>query len=132
MTATLLPYTPRFRSSQYSKRLELGMDVVPLVLNRDTSGRTYYKSCIITRSDSGIETLQDIKGKDFAFVSPTSTSGGVAPTYYLLKHGIDPDKDFNRKIVDGKHDAAYLAVKNDKVEATRKGAGWGRRGQGGV
>src|SRR3546814_839293 len=86
-----------------------------------TSCRTYYKSCISTRSDSGIETLQDIKGNDFAFVSPTSTSGGVAPTYYLLKNGIDPDKDFNRKIFAGKHDAAFLAVKNKKVDAASVG-----------
>ena len=103
--------------SQYIKMLDLGMDAVPLVLNRDTSNRTYYKSCIIVRADSDIKALDDLRGRTFAFVTPTSTSGGVAPTYVLLKNGIDPDKDFKRVLFAGKHDAVYLAVKNNKVDA---------------
>jgi len=102
---------------QYLKMLDLGMKVEPLVLNKDTYNRTYYKSCIITKPDSGIKTFNDLKGKTFAFVSPTSTSGGVAPTYMLLKNGINPDKDFKRVIFAGKHDASFLAVKNGKVDA---------------
>lgn len=103
--------------SQYLKMIDLGMDVVPLVLNKDTYERTYYKSCIITKPDSGIKTFADLKGRTFAFVTPTSTSGGVAPSYLLLKNGIDPDKDFKNKIFAGKHDASFLAVKNGKVDA---------------
>lgn len=103
--------------SQYVKMIDLGMDVVPLVLNRDTSNRTYYKSCIIVRADSDIKTLDDLRGRTFAFVTPTSTSGGVAPTYLMLKNGIDPDKDLRRVLFAGKHDAVYLAVKNGKVDA---------------
>lgn len=103
--------------SQYLKMLDLGMEVEPLVLNKDTNKRTYYKSCIITKPDSGIKTFDDLKGKTFAFVSPTSTSGGVAPTFMLLKNGINPEKDFKRVIYAGKHDASFLAVKNGKVDA---------------
>lgn len=103
--------------SQYLKMIDLGMKVEPLVLNKDTSGRTYYKSCIITKPDSGIKTFADLKGRTFAFVTPTSTSGGVAPTYMLLKNKINPDKDFKSKIFAGKHDASFLAVKNGKVDA---------------
>lgn len=103
--------------SQYLKMLDLGMDVVPVVLNRDTSERTYYKSCVITRSDNGIKKFEDLRGKTFAFVSPTSTSGGVAPSYLLLKNGINPDTDFRNKVYAGKHDAAFLAVKHGKVNA---------------
>ncbi len=102
---------------QYLKMLDIGMKVEPLVLNKDTNNRTYYKSCIITKPDSGIKTFADLKGRTFSFVSPTSTSGGVAPTYMLLKNKIDPDKDFKRKIFAGKHDASFLAVKNGKVDA---------------
>lgn len=97
--------------------LDLKMDVIPLVLNKDTSDRTYYKSCIISRSDSKVKTWNDLKGKTFAFVTPTSTSGGVGPAYLLRKNGINPDKDFKNKIYAGKHDAAFLAVKNKKVDA---------------
>ncbi|MDQ3259590.1 MAG: phosphate/phosphite/phosphonate ABC transporter substrate-binding protein, partial [Pseudomonadota bacterium] len=76
--------------SQYVKMLDLKMDVVPVVLNKDTENRTYYKSCIISRTDSDIKTWNDLKGKTFAFVTPTSTSGGVAPTFLLLRNGINP------------------------------------------
>lgn len=118
--------------SQYVKMLELKMDVVPLVVNRDDEGRTYYKSCIITRSDSPIKTFADLKGKTFAFVTPTSTSGGIAPSYLLLKNGVDPNRDFKNAIYAGKHDAVLLAVKNKKVDAGAVGdlyfVRWAERG----
>jgi len=107
--------------SQYVKMLDLKMDVVPVVLNKDTENRTYYKSCVISRSDSGIRTWNDLKGKTFAFVSPTSTSGGVAPAYLLLRNGVNPDKDFKNKMYSSKHDASFLAVKNKKVDAAAVG-----------
>lgn len=103
--------------SQYVKMLDLGMDAVPLVLSKDDTGRVYYKACVITHPESGIKTFADLKGKTFAFVSPTSTSGGVGPAFLLIKNGIDPNKDFKNKIYAGKHDAVLLAVKNKKVDA---------------
>lgn len=93
-----------------------GMDVVPMVVAK-LRGRTYYKSCIITNAKSDIQTLNDIKGKRFAFVSPTSTSGGVGPRFYLNKNGINPEQDFGEIIYAGKHDSVYLAIKNEKVDA---------------
>ena len=93
-----------------------GMDVVPMVVAK-LRGRTYYKSCIITNAKSDIQTLNDIKGKRFAFVSPTSTSGGVGPRFYLNKNAINPEQDFGELIYAGKHDSVYLAIKNDKVDA---------------
>jgi len=107
----------------YVAAKNVGMDVVPVVVAKtplsktDTVGRTHYKSCIITLSDSGIKKLSDLKGKTFAFVTPTSTSGGVGPRFYLVKNKIDPEKDFKNLIYAGKHDAVYLAVKNGKVDA---------------
>jgi phosphonate transport system substrate-binding protein len=103
--------------SQYVKMRELGMDATPVVLSKDDTGRVYYKACVIAHSDSDIKTFADLKGKTFAFVSPTSTSGGIGPSYLLIKNGIDPNKDLKNKIYAGKHDAVLLAVKNKKVEA---------------
>ena len=107
----------------YVAAKQQGLDVVPIVVAKtpiskeDKVGRTYYKSCIITLSSSGIKTLNDLKGQTFAFVSPTSTSGGVGPRFYLVKNGINPEKDFKDLVYAGKHDAVYLAVKNGKVTA---------------
>ena len=108
-----------------------GFGVVPIVVAK-MHGRTYYKSCIITKADSGLQTLSDLKGKKFAFVTPTSTSGGVGPRFYLNKNGIDPEKDFEKLIYAGKHDAVFLAVKNGKVDAGAVGdvyfSRWKERG----
>jgi len=45
-------------------------------------------SVIITRKDSGIEKLEDLKGKAFAFASSKSTSGNLIPRYLLADAGI--------------------------------------------
>ncbi len=81
------------------------------------SGRTYYHSQIITRADSGIKTVADLKGRTFAFVDPSSTSGHLFPKAGLIKMGIDPDTYFGRVLFTGSHDANALAVANKRVDA---------------
>lgn len=76
-----------------------------------------YKSVIIARKDHNIRTLADLKGKNFAFVDPSSTSGHLFPKAGLLKAGYDPDTYFGRVIFSGGHDASVVAVQNNKVDA---------------
>jgi len=76
-----------------------------------------YKSIIIARNDRGIRTLADLKGRTFAFVDPSSTSGHLFPKAGLLKAGYDPDAFFGRVIFSGGHDASAIAVQNGKVDA---------------
>lgn len=104
-------------AGQYVAAKEQKIDVVPLVVAQDDTGRGYYKASIIVRAASDIKSLADLKGKTFAFVTPTSTSGGVAPRYFLVKNGLDPEKDFKRVVYAGKHDSVLLAVMNEKVDA---------------
>ena len=81
------------------------------------SGRTSYQSFIIARKDSGINSVEDLKGRTFAFVDPSSTSGHLFPKAGLIKAGFNPDKDFGRVIYSGSHDSSAIAVQNGKVEA---------------
>ncbi len=81
------------------------------------AGRTFYHSKIITHKDSGIKTVQDLKGRNFAFVDPSSTSGHLFPKAGLMKVGFNPDKDFGRVIFSGSHDSSAIAVQNKKVDA---------------
>lgn len=81
------------------------------------SGRTFYHSQIITRKDSGIKDIKDLKGKTFAFVDPSSTSGHLFPKAGLIKLGIDPDTYFGRVLFTGSHDANALAVANKRIDA---------------
>lgn len=79
-------------------------------------GKSYYHSQIIARKDSGIAKIEDLKGKTFAFVDPSSTSGHLFPKAGLIKMGIDPDKFFGRTLFTGSHDANALAVVNKRVD----------------
>jgi phosphonate transport system substrate-binding protein len=81
------------------------------------AGRTSYHSLIVAHKDSGIKTVADLKGRTFAFVDPTSTSGHLFPKAGLLKVGFNPDKDFGRVIFSGSHDSNAVAVQNKKVDA---------------
>ena len=77
-----------------------------------------FKSVFITRPDTGIENLSDLKGKTFSFGSVSSTSGHLMPRYFLLKNGINPDQDFAQKpAFSGAHDATALWVEGGKVDA---------------
>jgi phosphonate transport system substrate-binding protein len=81
------------------------------------AGRTYYHSLIVANKDSGIKTVADLKGKTFAFVDPSSTSGHLFPKAGLIKVGFNPDKDFGRVIFSGSHDANAVAIQNKRVDA---------------
>lgn len=53
-------------------------------LRRWRDGVEEYHSVIFVRSDSGIESLEDLQGQLVAFDEPTSTSGFVLPYVYLV------------------------------------------------
>ncbi|WP_343627342.1 phosphonate ABC transporter substrate-binding protein [Roseateles sp.] len=81
------------------------------------TGQSSYKSLILARKDSGLRTVTDLKGKNFAFVDPSSASGHLFPKAGLQQQGIEPDQLFGRVIFSGSHDASILAVANKKVDA---------------
>ncbi len=87
---------------------------VALVSIRNNS--TSYKGQIITRADSGIKTLADLKGKTFCRPDPLSTSGWVIPSITMKANKIDPATDL--KVVDvGGHDAVVENVYNGNCAA---------------
>jgi phosphonate transport system substrate-binding protein len=90
---------------------------VRVVLKSERKGSPYYYAAIITRADSGIERLEDLRGKTFAFGDPLSTSANVFPRKMLKERGIDPVRDFKQILYSGGHDATVLAVLNGKVDA---------------
>lgn len=76
-----------------------------------------FKSVFITRKDSGIESLQDLKGRTFSFGSVSSTSGHLMPRHFLQQNGITPEKDFAKFSFSGAHDATAAWVQAGKVDA---------------
>ena len=90
---------------------------VRVVLKSERKGSPYYYAAIITRADSGIKSLEDLRGKTFAFGDPLSTSANVFPRKMFHERGIDPVRDFKQILYSGGHDATVLAVLNGKVDA---------------
>ena len=95
---------------------EAGAEALVNGVRRDT-GRSTYRSVIVTHKDSGIKTADDLKGRSFAFVDPASTSGHLIPRKLLLDNGIDPDNDFSTMFYAGTHNSAVMAVVNGTVDA---------------
>ena len=90
---------------------------IKVVLKSERKGIPYYYAAIITRADSGIKALEDLRGKTFAFGDSLSTTGHVFPRKMFKEHGMDPVRDFKRILYSGGHDATVLAVLNGKVDA---------------
>jgi phosphate/phosphite/phosphonate ABC transporter binding protein len=80
-------------------------------------GSTTYRGIIITRKESGLRSLADLKGKRFAFVDPKSASGYIYPRAMLIEKGINPDSYFKETIFAGSHDKVIAAVLDGRVDA---------------
>lgn len=89
-------------------------NAIPIVQRAEDA---HFHSKFITRAGSGITKLEDLKGKTFAFGSPSSTSGHLMPRYFLLQAGIDPEKSFSHYAFSGAHDATAKWVEGGKVDA---------------
>lgn len=76
----------------------------------------FYHSMIITRHDSGINSLQDLKGKSISFTDPKSTSGFLFPMARLKKEGLQMD-DFSEVRYLKRHANSLLAVHKGHVDA---------------
>lgn len=81
------------------------------------TGQSAYRSVILARKDSGLRSVAELKGRNFAFVDPSSASGHLFPKAGLQQTGLDPDAYFGRVVFSGSHDASILAVANRKVDA---------------
>ena len=82
-------------------------------LNNKCNGN--FHSSIIVKKDSDIETLQDLKGKTFAFGSPQSTLSYFMPMNLLKNQGID--KELSEYVFLGKHDKVAKNVIIGKYDA---------------
>lgn len=94
--------------------LRSGGKVVPLAQREED---TKFQSVFIAKTESGIKSLADMKGKQISFGSQSSTSGHLMPRSFLLQANINPEKDFRRIAYSGAHDATIASVVSGKVDA---------------
>lgn len=92
-------------------RLKTG-NAIPLVQRAEDEKFT---SKIIS-ADPAVQSLQDLKGKTFAFGSVSSTSGSLMPRFFMLQDGIKPEEFFSRIAYSGAHDATAAWVQAGKAD----------------
>ena len=88
----------------------------PILRPLNAQGRPYYRSIIILPQDSPIRSLEELRGKHFAFGDAHSTSGNLIPRHYLYRKGITLF-DFSEYENLKSHDAVVKAVLKGKVDA---------------
>lgn len=93
-------------------RLKTG-NAIPLVQRAEDEK---FVSHFIT-ADPAVKSVKDLKGKNFAFGSVSSTSGSLMPRYFLLQDGIKPEEYFGRVAYSGAHDATVAWVQAGKADA---------------
>lgn len=89
----------------------------PFAMMASKEGAFGYEMEIITYPGSGIEKIEDVKGKKLAFTSETSNSGFKAPSAILkAEYNMTPGTDFE-PVFSGKHDNSILGVANKDYPA---------------
>jgi len=94
-----------------------GGKVEPILAGTDNFGNLGYYSAIVVKKESPFQSIQDLKGKSLAFADPNSTSGFVAPSYFLRKQGFPPESFFAKTRFSGSHENSILAVLNGTYDA---------------
>ncbi len=80
-------------------------------------GNFFYKGQIIVGADSGIKTLDDLKGKTMCWVDVASPAGFIFPKAMLISKGYDVENMFTHTTEAGSNNNVVLAVYNGDCDA---------------
>ncbi|MBB5022652.1 phosphate/phosphite/phosphonate ABC transporter substrate-binding protein [Desulfurispira natronophila] len=97
----------------YVKASEFGAQLVAVP---QVDGNASYQAYVITRKDSGIYSLEQLKGKRFAFTDPISFSGHLALLGELHKLNATPENYFASTFFTYSHDNSLRAVHDGIVD----------------
>ena len=92
---------------------KFGMELVtaPVV-----NGQPVYYAYIIVPTDSSAQSLEDLRGKKFAFTDPNSNTGALVPTYMLGMIGETPESFFGSFTFTLSHDNSIKSVADKIVD----------------
>jgi phosphonate transport system substrate-binding protein len=92
-------------------------NVEPILVTQEADGSTSYVAVMYVRADSGITTVEQMRGKSMAWADPNSASGYLIPRAALRAAGINPESFFGRTGFAGGHEQAIVAVLGRQYDA---------------
>lgn len=99
----------------------------PFAMMAADDGSFGYEMEIITYPGSGIESVEDLEGRQLAFTAETSNSGFRAPSALLRsEYGLEAGEDF-KTAFSGSHDNSILGVVNKDYDAAAIANSVGKR-----
>jgi phosphonate transport system substrate-binding protein len=107
--------------SAYAKVFLTKPDAVEPVLVKVNADKSFgYHAIAFARTDSGITSLEDAKGRTFALGDPNSTSGYLIPSYELNKAGYStkPGEYFSDVVSSGGHEQSIVGVYNGDFDVS--------------
>lgn len=108
-------------ASAYAKTYLTDPEAVDVVLVKTNLDGSYaYHSIGLARKDSGITSLEDMKGKKFGFGDPNSTSGYLIPAVEIPQttgSTMENGAYFGEVVFTGGHEQTIVAVVNGDVDA---------------
>lgn len=105
-------------ASAYAKVYLTDPEAVDVMLTKEnTDGTTGYYSIGFAKVDSGIKSMEDAKGKTFAFADPNSTSGYLVPGAELLAKYGKLEEYFGEVKMSGGHEQSIVGVANGDFDA---------------
>ncbi len=111
--------------------LDTNGGIEPLWVAREADGGISYISVLVVRADSGITSLEDMRGRSLAWADANSTSGYLVPRSELRAGGIDINHYFSRTGFGGGHEQAVVAVLQRQYDgAVTWASGQGEESQG--
>lgn len=106
-----------FANSLIYVQVKRDVKVEPLAVSAEPKAGTKFRGIIIARKDSGIQKIQDLRGKRLVFVEKDSAAGYVFQMLLLNRAGLDVQKDFTTLPFAKKHDNVVMAVLNKAADA---------------
>jgi phosphonate transport system substrate-binding protein len=106
-----------FSNSIVYVQLKKTVNIDTLAVSAEKKAGTKFRGIIITRNDSGIDKVQNLKGKKLIFVDKDSAAGYIFQMLLLTKAGMDVNKDFTMLPFAKKHDNVTMAVFNKAADA---------------
>ncbi|MGE3801415.1 MAG: phosphonate ABC transporter ATP-binding protein [Candidatus Kapaibacterium sp.] len=88
-----------------------------VLLKAERQGSPFYFGCIVVNAESPYRTIEDLQGKQIAWVDPSSASGHLFPKSALIEAHYNPDSLFSKQVFAGGHDAVLLSVINGTIDA---------------